>query len=120
MKEIVCCGWLAAVVAGALGGCAANSVNAQGTAAPPIGSWKGSVVTVDLGSDGRAFYKEPRVPELTGRWEWLPTTQAEGILVLTSSAPNSANQLRFPTTWLNKNELRFCDANDHCDTLSRR
>ena len=120
MKGIAFSAWFAAVACGALGGCAANSVDIQGKAAAPIGFWRGSVVTFDLGSDGRASYKDPGVAEFTGRWEWLPTTQAGGILVLTSSAPGSANRLQLPITWLNKNALRFCDANDHCDTLSRR
>jgi len=120
MKGIAFSGWFAAVVCGALGGCGAGSVNAQGKALAPIGSWKGSAVTFDLGSDGRASYKDPGVAELTGRWEWLPTTQAGGILVITSSAPGAASRLQFPITWLNKNALQFCDANDHCDTLSRR
>ncbi|MBV9200153.1 MAG: hypothetical protein JO320_00330 [Alphaproteobacteria bacterium] len=78
------------------------------------------MVAVDLGSDGRASYKEPGVAEFTGRWEWLPTAQTGGVLVLTSSAPGAANPRRFPITWLNKNALRFCDATDHCDTLSRK
>ena len=120
MKGIAFSGWLVGVVCGAVGGCTADSVNAPGKAAAPIGSWRGSVVTFDLGSDGRASYKDPGVAEFTGKWEWLPTTQSGGILVLTSSAPNSASSFRFPITWLNKNALRFCDANDHCDTVSRR
>ena len=107
MKGIVVSGWLAAGVCGAVGGCVAH--NAQGKAVAPIGSWKGSV-----------SYKDPGIAEFTGRWEWLPTTQAEGTLVLTPSAPSSANPLQFPISWLSKNALRFCDANGHCDTLSRR
>ena len=118
MKGIVVSGWLAAGVCGAVGGCVAH--DAQGKAAAPIGSWKGSVVAFDLGSDGRVSYKDPGIPEFTGRWEWLPTTQAEGTLVLTPSAPSSANPLQFPIRWSSKNALRFCDANGHCDTLSRR
>ena len=120
MKGIAFSGWLAAAVCGTLSGCASDSINAQGKAAAPTGSWRGSEVTVDLGSDGRVSYKDPGIAEFTGKWEWLPTTQAGGILVLTSSAPGSASPLRFPITWLNRNELRFCDVNDHCDTLSRR
>ena len=120
MKGIAFSAWFAAVVCGTLGGCAANSVNAQDKAAAPIGSWKGSAVIFDLKSDGRASYKDPGAAEFTGRWEWLPTTQAGGILALTPSAPSSANRLQFPITWLNKNAVRFCDASDHCDTLSRR
>ena len=120
MKRIAFNACFAAIVSGALGGCGAGSVNAQDKAAAPIGSWKGSAVTFDLGSDGRASYKDPGVAEFTGRWEWLPTTTDEGNLVLTPSAPSSANPLQFPIIWLNKNALRFCDANAHCDTLSRR
>jgi hypothetical protein len=71
MKRIVASGWLAAGVCGAVGGCAAH--DAQGKAAAPIGSWKGSVVAFDLGSDGRVSYKDPGIAEFTGRWEWLPT-----------------------------------------------
>lgn len=117
MKGIAFSAWFVAVVCAVLGGCAAGAVS--GKAAAPIGSWKGSLVTFNLGSGGRAFYGEPGVTEFRGRWEWLPATQADGVVVLTSSAPNSADRLRFSITWLNKNELRFCDANDHCDTLSR-
>ena len=120
MRGIAFSGWFAAVVCGTLGGCGAGSVNAQGKALAPIGSWRGSVVTIDVRSDGRVSYKDPGEAELAGRWEWLPTTEAGGVLVLTSSAPGSANRLQLPITWLNKNALRFCDANDHCDTLSRR
>ena len=118
MKGIVVSGWLAAGVCGAVGGCMAH--DAQGKAAPPIESWKGSVVAFELGSDGRVSYKDPGVAEFAGRWEWLPTTQAAGTLVLTRPAPSSANLLQFPIVWLNKNALRSCDANGHCDTLSRR
>ena len=92
MKGIVISGWLAAGVCGAVGGCVAH--DAQGEAAAPIGSWKGSVVAFDLGSDGRVSYKDPGIAEFTGRWEWLPATQAEAALVLTPSAPSSANPLR--------------------------
>jgi hypothetical protein len=74
------------VVCGAVGGCTAH--NAQGKAAAPIGSWLGTVVAFDLGSDGHVSYKDPGVAEFTGRWEWLPTTQDAGNLVLTPSAPN--------------------------------
>ena len=42
MKLIVVSGWLAAVVCGAVGGCA--TLNAQRKAAAPIESWKGTVV----------------------------------------------------------------------------
>jgi hypothetical protein len=118
MKLIVVSGWVAAVVCGAVGGCA--TPNAQSKAAAPIESWKGTVVAFDLGSDGRVSYKDPGVAEFTGRWGWLPTTQDEGNLVLTPSAPSSANPLQFPIIWLNKNALRLCHANGHCDTLSRR
>jgi len=119
MKGIAFSGWLAVVLC-AVAGCAAHSVNAQGKAVAPIGSWKGTVVAFDLGSDGRASYKDLGVAEFTGRWEWLPTTQDAGNLVLTPPAPSSANPLQFPIIWLNKNALRFCDAKGHCDTLSRR
>jgi hypothetical protein len=94
-----------------------EAANAQGqSAAAPVGSWRGSVVTVDLGSDGKFSYKDPETAKLTGSWKWLPTTQTGGIVELTSSA----EKLRFPITWMNKNTLRFCDANEHCDTLSRQ
>ena len=119
MKGITFSGWLAAIACAAVGGCAAHSINAQGKADAPIGSWRGSVVAFDVGSDGRVSYKDPGVAEITGRWEWLPANQVGGILVLTSSAASSTNPLRFPITWLNKNSLQFCDANGHCDTLSR-
>jgi hypothetical protein len=118
MKLIVVSGWLAAVVCRAVGGCA--TPNAQSKATAPIESWKGTVVAFDLGSDGRVSYKDPGVAEFTGRWGWLPTTQDEGNLVLTPSAPRSANPLQSPIIWLNKNALRLCDANGDCDTLSRR
>ena len=118
MKLIVVSGRLAAVVCGAVGGCA--TPNAQSKATAPIESWKGTVVAFDLGSDGRVSYKDPGVAEFTGRWGWLPTTQDEGNLVLTPSAPRSANPLQSPIIWLNKNALRLCDANGDCDTLSRR
>ena len=120
MYRIAFGAWFAAAVCGALSGCGAASITAQGVAPPPTGSWKGTEVAVDLGSDGRVSFKDPGVAEFTGRWEWLPTTQTGGVLTLTSSAPGSANPLRFPVTWLNKNALQFCDANGHCDTLSRR
>ena len=94
--------------------------SAQDKAAAPVGSWRGSVVTFDLGSDGKFSYKDAETAKLTGSWQWLPTTQIGGVLELTSSVPGSANKLRFPITWMNKNTLRFCDANDHCDTLSRQ
>jgi hypothetical protein len=97
-----------------------ESANAQDKAAAPVGSWRGSVVTFDLGSDGKFSYKDAEPAKLTGSWQWLPTTQFGGVLELTSSAPGSSNKLRFPITWMNKNTLRFCDANDHCDTLSRQ
>ena len=119
MKGLVFSAWFAVVVVcAALAGCGAGSVSVQGKAPAPTGSWKGGQVTVDLGSDGRASYKSRGVADITGRWEWAPSTQDQGVVVLTSSTPGSAN--RFPITWLNKNELRFCDANGHCDTLSRR
>jgi hypothetical protein len=118
MKLIVVSGWLAAVVCRAVGGCA--TPNAQSKATAPIESWKGTVVAFDLGSDGRVSYKDPGVAEFTGRWGWLPTTQDEGNLVLTPSAPRSANPLQSPIISLNKNALRLCDANGDCDTLSRR
>ena len=63
MKGIVVSGWLAAGVCGAVGGCMAH--DAQGKAAPPIESWKGSVVAFELGSDGRVSYKDPGVAEFT-------------------------------------------------------
>jgi hypothetical protein len=97
-----------------------ESANAQDKAAAPVGSWRGSVVSFDLGSDGKFSYKDAETAKLTGSWQWLPTTQIGGVLELTSSVPGSANKLRFPITWMNKNTLRFCDANDHCDTLSRQ
>ena len=46
MKRIVVSGWLAAGVCGAVGSCVAH--HAQGKAAAPIGSWKGSVVALTL------------------------------------------------------------------------
>jgi hypothetical protein len=97
-----------------------ESASAQDKAAAPVGSWRGSVVTFDLGSDGKFSYKDAETAKLTGSWQWLPNTQFGGVLELTSSAPGSSNKLRFPITWMNKNTLRFCDANDHCDTLSRQ
>ena len=98
----------------------AGSANAQDKAAAPVGSWRGSVVTVDLGSDGKFSYKDTETAQLTGKWQWLPETRSGGILELTSSAPGSPKELRFPITWMNKDTLRFCDANNHCDTLSRQ
>ena len=97
-----------------------ESANSQDKAAAPVGSWRGSVVTFDLGSDGRFSYKDAETAKLTGGWKWLPTTLIGGVLELASSAPGSPKTLRFPITWMNKNTLRFCDANDHCDTLSRQ
>ena len=97
-----------------------DSANAQGKAAAPVGSWRGSVVTFDLGSDGRFAYKDAETAKLAGSWKWLPATQIGGVLELTSSAPGSPKTLRFPITWMNKNTVRFCDADDHCDTLSRQ
>jgi len=97
-----------------------ESANSQDKAAAPVGSWRGSVVTFDLGSDGMFSYKDAETAKLTGGWKWLPTTLIGGVLELTSSAPGSPKTLRFPITWMNKNTLRFCDANDHCDTLSRQ
>jgi len=96
-----------------------GSANAQAQSAAPIGSWRGSVVTVDLGSDGKFSYKDAETAKLAGSWQWLPTTKVGGVLELTSSAPGSS-KLRFPITWMNKDTLQFCDANDHCDTLSRQ
>ena len=96
-----------------------ESANAQDKAAAPTGSWRGSVVAFDLGSDGKFSYKDAETAKLTGSWQWLPTTQIGGVLELTSSATGSS-KLRYPITWMNKNTLRFCDANDHCDTLSRQ
>src|SRR5215472_16026316 len=118
MKLIVVGGWLAAVVCGAVGGCA--TPNARSKAAAPIESWKGTVVAFELGSDRRVSYKDPGVAEFTGRWGCLLTTQDEGNRALTPSAPSSAHPLQFPIIWLNKNAPRLCDANGHCDTLSRR
>ena len=97
-----------------------ESASAEEKAAAPVGSWKGSVVTFDLGSDGKFSYKDAETAKLTGSWQWLPTTQFGGVLELTSSAPGAPKPSRFPITWMNKNTLRFCDANDHCDTLSRQ
>ena len=91
MYRIAFGAWFAAAVCGALSGCGAGSITAQGVAPPPTGSWKGTEVAVDLGSDGRVSFKDPGVAEFTGRWEWLPTTQTGGVLTLTSSAPGSAN-----------------------------
>ena len=93
--------------------------NAQAQSAAPVGSWRGSVVTCALGSDGKFSYKDAEKAKLTGSWQWLPTTKVGGVLELTSSAPGSS-KLRFPITWMNKDMLQFCDANDHCDTLSRQ
>jgi hypothetical protein len=93
-----------------------ESASAEDKAAAPVGSWRGSVVTFDLGSDGKFSYKDAETAKLSGSWQWLPNTQIGGILELTSSP----NKLRFAITWMNKNTLRFCDANDHCDTLSRQ
>jgi hypothetical protein len=95
-----------------------GSASAQDQSAAPVGSWRGSVVTFDLGSDGKFSYKDAETAKLTGSWQWLATTKVGGVLELTSSAPSSS-KLRFPITWMNKDTLRFCDANDHCDTLSR-
>ncbi len=53
----------------------AGSANAQDKAAAPVGSWRGSVVTVDLGSDGKFSYKDAETAQLTGKWQWLPATQ---------------------------------------------
>jgi hypothetical protein len=97
-----------------------GSADAQDAAAAPTGSWRGSVVTIDVGSDGKFSYKDAETAQLTGRWQWLPTTKTGGILELASSTPGSPKPLRFPVTWMNKNTVRFCDANDHCDTLSRQ
>ena len=97
-----------------------GSANAQDQSAAPVGSWRGSVVTVDLGSDGKFSYTDAEKAKLTGSWQWLPTTKVGGVLELTSSPPGSAQKLRFPITWMNKDMLQFCDANDHCDTLSRQ
>jgi hypothetical protein len=119
MKEIPFSGWLAVVACCAVGGCAAGSVNTQGKAVAPIGSWKGSVVILDLRSDGHVSYKDPGVAEFTGKWEWISTGQDKGNLVLTSSAAGSANPLRLSITWLDKNALQYCDADEHCDRLSR-
>jgi hypothetical protein len=98
----------------------AESANGEDKTAAPVGSWRGSVVTFDLGSDGKFSYKDAETAKLTGSWQWLPTTQFGGVLELTSSAPGASKTLRFPITWMNKNTLRFCDTNDHCDTLSRQ
>ena len=97
----------------------AQAANAQAQSVAPVGSWRGSVVTFDLGSDGKFSYKDAEKAKLTGSWEWLPTTKAGGVLELTSSAPGSS-KLRFPITWMSKDLLQFCDANEHCDTLSRQ
>jgi hypothetical protein len=96
-----------------------QSASAQDKAVAPVGSWKGSVVTVDLGSDGKFSYKDAETAQLGGKWQWLPKTRSGGILELTSSAPGAPKALRFPITWMNKDTLRFCDASNHCDTLSR-
>jgi hypothetical protein len=98
----------------------AQAADAPGRSAAPVGSWRGSVVTFDLGSDGRFSYKDPGTAQLAGSWQWLPTTEVAGVLVLTPSAPGSAKVLRFGMTWMNKKTLRFCDVDDHCDTLSRQ
>ena len=103
-----------------LAGSASAQTSAQDRAAAPVGSWRGSVVTFDLASDGKFSYKDPEIAKLTGSWKWLPTTHIGGVLELTSSASASPKALRFPITWMNKNTLQFCDANDHCDTLSRQ
>jgi len=50
-------GWLMAVVCGALSGCGAGG--AQDKAAAPIGSWKGTLATFDVRSDGQVSYKDP-------------------------------------------------------------
>jgi hypothetical protein len=78
------------------------------------------VVTFELGSDERFSYKDAGTAEFTGKWQWRPTTPDEGVIELTSSAPGSPKTLRFAITWMNKDTLRFCDSNDHCDTLSRQ
>ena len=97
-----------------------EAANAQDRAAAPVGSWRGSVVTFDLASDGKFSYKDGGAAQLTGNWQWRPTTPNEGVVELNSSAAGSPKALRFTITWMNKNTLRFCDINDHCDTLSRQ
>jgi hypothetical protein len=97
-----------------------ESANAQAQSVAPVGSWRGSVLTFDLGSDGKFSYKDAETAKLTGKWQWRPTTADEGVLDLTSSAPGSPKTVRFAITWMNKDTLRFCDVNDHCDTLSRQ
>jgi hypothetical protein len=118
MKGIAFGGWLMAVACGPLNGCGAGST--QDKAVAPIGSWKGTLATFDVRSDGQVSFKEPGVGELNGRWEWLPSNKDQGTLVLRPSGPSSANPLQFPMIWLNRNAVKFCDATGHCDTLSRR
>lgn len=97
-----------------------GSASAQNQSAAPVGSWRGSVVTFDLASDGKFSYKDAGTAQLTGNWKWRPTTPDEGVVELNSSAAGSPKALRFAITWMNKDTLRFCDLNDHCDTLSRQ
>jgi hypothetical protein len=96
------------------------SADGQVRAAVPVGSWRGSVTTFDLSSDGRFSYKDAGTAQLTGKWQWRPTTSDEGVVELNSSAAGSPKALRFAITWMNKDTLRFCDVNDHCDTLTRQ
>jgi len=60
-----------------------ESANSQDKATAPVGSWRGSVVTFDLGSDGRFSYKDAETAKLTGSWKWLPTT----LIGASSSSP---------------------------------
>ena len=98
----------------------AQSAYAQSGSAAPVGSWRGSVVSFELGSDGKFSYKDAETAKLTGSWQWRPTTQIGGVLDLTSAASASPKALKFAITWMNKNTLRFCNVDDHCDTLSRQ
>jgi hypothetical protein len=46
-----------------------ESAKSQDKAAAPVGSWRGSVVTFDLASDGRFSYKDAETTNLTGGWK---------------------------------------------------
>jgi len=113
--------WKAIIVASSFLGLA-GSAAAQG-ASPPLGNWNGSAVAFTLYKNRTYTYRDPGVT-LAGTWNWNPTTQVGGVLILNYDTPTVTqtfhNKLYFSITWVNSNTITFSAGPGQTDTLRRQ
>ncbi len=79
---------------------------------PPLGLWAGGRIQMMLDGNRRFVFHEPGV-QLTGVWEWHPTSDAGGVLLLNylTVTPRNTfrNSLRFGVLWTGPDSIDLSD-----------